>query len=507
MKQPPPAGRTAGLLFLGLFALYLSMSPLTVGGRGYVPEEVDSGMRMLESFNAWVKGRPVPPLIVTRHGLIPILFDLPFIKLGKMIVSPDFMMSMSPIFFTSALLTILYLWLRKITSPGMSLLVTLAGAFATLLWPYAYIGLETKQSFFVMLAGYFGIADGKSRSWTRLMLFGAAGGLALTMKSTGLVLWPALAYLVYAQFGAEWRNRWKQAVSVMAVMGGVWAAGELGSRLYWAPRGGGYSHLSGWLIDSPLQFFGNMIGVFGSPTKGLLVCAPVLLISLFVIPRALRVNREVTLFALFVTGSTLALVSMLIVSADEVWGMRYMHVTVAPLLLCIGVAWERFEWRRIAVFVPLVVLGISISFLGAFYYYGSRAAALYDGGHNTMQWLFGDPSWGEVAFNSKAFRVWLKGCPSTPWTALHIWVWEPPPGALPWKPVDLQKYCQPQSLLIREWGNPLDGVLLSLFRMCEISLAVGTVALFGGIWTTVSSSALQPRRSLGLPDVQKTVDP
>jgi hypothetical protein len=477
--------RTAALLFLSVFALYLALSPVTAGGRGYVTEEIDSGLRMLEVFNTWVKGRPIPPMVWSRHGPVPVFLDLPFIKLGKLVVSPDFMMSMSPIVLTAGLVTILYLWLRTLTSPGMSLLLSLAAAFGTMLWPYAYIGLETKQSFFVLLAGYLGLARGKIRSWPRAILFGIAGGLAMTVKSTGIVLWPALAYLVYAQFRGECRSRFRQASAVALVMGGVWLAGDLGRRFYWVPLGGGYSHLRGWIVESPLQFFTNTIGIFGSPTKGVLVFAPLLLISLYAIPRAFRNKPEVTLFAVLATCSLLAFIALLIAPADEVWGPRYMHMIVAPLVLCIGAAWPRFEWRSHAPMLALAAVGVAISFLGAFYYYGSRAGALYDGGQNTMEWLIGDPSWNEVRFNEREFLHWLNGCPSTPWTALHIWVWEPPPGAAPWKAVDLQKYCQPQSLLLREWNNPsLDETTRTILRVCAASLVLGVVSLIALIGIT-----------------------
>ena len=139
-------------------------------------------------------------MIWSRHGLVPLFFDLPFLKLGKFLVSPDFMLSFSPVLFTAGLLTILFLWLRKVCHPGMSLFLTLTAAWGTMLWPYAYIGLETKQSFFLLLAGYLGLACGKVRRWPSLLLFAATCGIALSIKSTGITLWPAIAYLIYVQF-------------------------------------------------------------------------------------------------------------------------------------------------------------------------------------------------------------------------------------------------------------------------------------------------------------------
>jgi hypothetical protein len=475
----------AALLGFGIFAVYQAMSPMTTGGRGYISEEIDSGMRILEIFNAWVKGRPVPPMVWTRHGAVPVLFDLPFIKLGKLFASPDLMMSISPIFFTAALLTILFLWLRKLTSPGISLLLTLTGAFATTLWPYAYVGLETKQSFFVFLAGYLGLANGRIRNWPKLMLFGVACGLAMGVKSTGIVMWPAFAFLWYVQFRLEWKSHLRQAVSAAFVIAAVWGVTELARRPYWNPHGGGYVNFRGWMVDQPLQIFMNAIGVFGSPTKGLFVFAPVLLLSVYAIPRAVRAQREITIFALMVTGLTTAFIALLIVQGDEIWGQRYLHVAVAPLLLLIGIAWPRFEWKSQAPMLILAAVGLAISFLGAFYYYGQRLTAVYDGGQNTMEWLVGDPVWNEIHFNAGEFRLWLKGCPPTRWTPAHNWVRESPAGPPPWKAIELRDYCQPQALLLREWHSHLDGMEATLFKVCAALLPLGLLSLIAVLYRTI----------------------
>jgi hypothetical protein len=75
--------RTAVILFWGLSAFYLSLSPTSIAGQGYTGEEINSGLRMLAVINAWVKGRPVPPMEWSRHGPVPVLFDLPFIQVRQ----------------------------------------------------------------------------------------------------------------------------------------------------------------------------------------------------------------------------------------------------------------------------------------------------------------------------------------------------------------------------------------------------------------------------------------
>src|SRR3974377_1612960 len=147
------ARTTAAFLFVGLFGCYVSLSSGSISGQGFAGEEIESGLSMLSRATAWMKGNALPPMVWSRHGPLPVLFDFPFLKLGKLVISPDLLFSFFPAIFTAVLVAILYLWLRKLCSPGMSLFLSLGAAFGTMLWPYAYIGLETKQSFFVFLAG------------------------------------------------------------------------------------------------------------------------------------------------------------------------------------------------------------------------------------------------------------------------------------------------------------------------------------------------------------------
>lgn len=490
LKALTPVRKTALLLFLGISFCYISLMPGTVGGRGYVNEELESGSRMLEVFNAWVKGRTVPPMLWSRHGPIPVLFDLPFIKIGKFFISPDFVLSLQPILLTAALVTLLFLWLRKLCSPRMSLLLALTGAFGTMLWPYAYIGLETKQSLLVLLAGYLALANGKMRGWPKLLLLALVCGLALTVKSTGIVMWPAFAYILYAQFRDDWRSHLPQLLVLPTVVVGVVALGAWGRNFYWAPQGGGLSQLLPWIIDTPLNYFTNFMAVFGSPNKGFLVYCPVLIVSLFAIPAAYRANRDATIFAVLVAATTAGFISLLKETGDEVWGCRFMHVAIAPLLLCIGSASSRFQWKKHLPLVFLSLTGVAISFLGAFFYYGTMGAATDKSGQNTMEWFYGDPVWNEIVFDSRILRVWVDGGNQpVPWTPRHQWVWAPPPGTPDWITVNLQDYKTPQSFMVQFWNVPKSGDALTIFSMCFFSLIAGPLLL---LWVVATKERSIP---------------
>jgi len=460
-------------------------------GQGYTGEEIDSGLRSLAVVTAWMKRHPVPPMVWSRHGLVPVLFDLPFLKLGKLVVSPDFMLSFQPALFTAALVTVLYLWLRKLCSPGMSLFLSLTAAFGTMLWPYAYISLETKQSLFVFLAGYLALAGGKIRTWPGLLFFATISGLAVSVKSTGVILWPVIAYLIYAQFRGEWREQRSRIVVVVLVIMAIWGLSHWTSNFFWKPRGGGGDNLRPWLIDSPLQLITNAIGIFGSPTKGLLVYAPVLIASFYAVPRAYRAHRDIVIFALLVVICTMGLISLLVSPSDEVWGCRYLHLAIAPLILCMGAAWPRFHWRTVAPLAVLAIVGLVVSFLGAFYYYGLRDFAMRDAGQNTMEWITGDSVWNAVQFNGRLFRVWISNTGNAPvlWTPKHVWVWTPPPDAMSWKSINLRDYCQPQSFMVRFWHLPKNGVVLGIFITYVSSLVLGVVLLSWVVLRTVNEQA------------------
>jgi hypothetical protein len=305
------------------------------------------------------------------------------------------------------------------------------------------------------------------------------------LKSTGIVLLPVIAYVIYAQFRKDWRERQIQLLVLLFILIGACAIGHWGTNQFWGPRGGGANSLGLWVVDSPVPYFGNLIGLFGSPTKGLIVYAPILLLGFFSLPRVLKSNSEIAVYSLLITICMAGFVSILNEPTADGWGPRYLHIVVAPLILCIGVAWRNFQWPRDTLLVVLVVLGVGISFLGAAFYYGQRDFAAKATGQNTLEWMNGDSVWNPIAFHARLLRVWLKaGDSPVIWTPKHIWVWTPPPDAMTWQSINLREYCQPQSSLLRLWAAPKQGTAVRIFTLYLTCLIVGVLLL---IWVVVRS--------------------
>jgi hypothetical protein len=265
--------------------------------------------------------------------------------------------------------------------------------------------------------------------------------------------------------------------------------------------------LKGWVVQSGFQIFTNLIGLFGSPAKGLFVFAPILIAILWAIPRAFRTNRDIAIFATLVLVCTVGFLSILVYTTDETWGTRYLHVTIAPLLLCIGAAWPALTWRVHLPLAGLALAGIVISFLGAFFYYGMRGGASDAARQNTMEWLTSDTPWNELTFNALLFRVWWHGgSDPVTWTPTHLWVWNPPPGAPPWKSIDLRKFAEPQSFVFYYWHRARNRRDETLFRFYLFCMVAGPLLLLRTAWMSLDigkgkAAAAQGVRSLSKPKV------
>ena len=105
-----------------------------------------------------------------------------------------------------------FLWLRRLTSPGWSFLLALVAGFCTMLWPYAYIGVEVKQSVALILAGYLGLTDDGKASWPRVLLFALSCAVAVSVKASGTFLVPAILFLIGCYY---WRYSFQQMRQLM----------------------------------------------------------------------------------------------------------------------------------------------------------------------------------------------------------------------------------------------------------------------------------------------------
>jgi hypothetical protein len=174
-----------------------------------------------------------------------------------------------------------------------------------------------------------------------------------------------------------------------------------------------------------------------------------------------------------------------------------MHVVIAPLLVCIGAAWPRLEWKIGLPLAGLAAAGLVISFLGAFSSYGVPSLAMREAAQNTMEWINGDPVWVGPAFEFRLFRAWLRpGIEPVLWTPTHHWVWTPPENVpTDWRTIDLRHYSTPQSMLLQYWSEDPKGANRITFRLSLFSAVAGPLLLFLAAFRTLKDSRKVIRQS------------
>jgi hypothetical protein len=372
---------------------------------------------------------------------------------------------LEPVLATALICTIVFRWLCWRGSVARAAIVALIAACSTILWPYAYIGLETTQSLFLLLAGYLSIASGSPASSLQLLAFGVSAGIAVSAKATGAFLLPAVLFLLYCQ-----RERLVQAGSsrvyakllafAATPIGLFFLLGSSTKPQAWLTAGGFAGFRNSYLVDGPLVFGFQFVSLLFSANKGLLLYCPPLLMSLTHLRRAFREDFRVASFAVLVLlGQMLGFASM-VVWADETWGPRYLHCSVAPLMIVIGLSpvLRRSHVRLDAALLVLVLLGGYFNFLGSAFYYGSLFKAASEITRLKLEHIQHDISLNHIRFNSKLLRDWLDDqVDQTP--KPHLWSppshdWFPKPELPPDKGVDLAPYAYPQPGVLRLLARP-----------------------------------------------------
>lgn len=502
MSAPTPGpsipNRRIVLFFFGGVALvYLSLSPLSVEGMGYLGEEMQACRQLLGTVpNAPSPGNEGHAVAWPRNGAVGLLFQCPFLAVSGVLEGPSAYwenrtLSIAPVLASALLVTLIFVWSSRLAGSCLwGFVLALVAGFCTMIWPYAYIGLETTQSLFLMLTAFLALGSDAPRTWPRVLLFGVCAAVAVSARSDGALLLPAVAYLTWEYFRRDPASsrgtfRWGgwKALAVMALIALVFLANAYVRSLFFARWGGTLQFARSWLAHDPVSPVLHLIGFFGSPNKGLIVYAPVTLLAIWSIPRAFAANRAVVIFALLTLFGLAGGISLLNAWTDETWGPRYLHAAIAPLMLCLAAA-RRSKRPRLRSEIPLLtasVFGFGVAFLGAFFYYGSLHVVASDTTPLTIEALQGETTWNHVRFNARLFDAWLhdRHGPAAPNTLERGRGWDARGRhRVPeWKNVDWTVFAQPQPLLIRLWGLEVSQVERSLRILCFLCLLSGLLLL------------------------------
>lgn len=483
--------------FVAIFLLYLSGSPGVFRSVGYMEEETAAARYVVDR----VLGNEAGQFEWPRNGGFPVLVHVPFILasqlfFGRSVTWEDRFLAIEPVLLMSLIITLLFIWIRRRTDPLWALLLTLTAAFCTMLWPYAYIGMESGQALALLLASFFAIERRGVRTWMEVATFAVVCGLTVSLKSTGLFLAPAVLFLIFTYFELDAKPRRLGlpvilrmifTLSVVASMAGVAAYTR---SFFWAKFGGTKAYILFWLVRDPLEFALNAIASLSSPNKGLFIYAPLTLLCFFSLFRLARRGSRTAMVTILSLVGIIGGFSMLRAWTDENWGPRYLLSCIPLLVVCVA------EKKRGTVFRPIrelalvaaAVTGLAISLPGALFAYGSLHKAATDTAQNTLQVLHGDPSWNHIRFNTVLLKAFLTGqTAAIPWPppAHRSWSFRVPAGpAEPSKTVNLNDILDlngramsvPQTFAIRmRWSE--EQAAQTLIRILVAAFVWGALTL------------------------------
>ncbi len=481
--------RICWLWFLAMFLTYLSFSPLAIAGMGYMDENIESAQQIAANLSQWMKGRSAQsPINWPRHGAVEMIFEVPLLLVqralsGESAYLADRIVSLQPVLMTSAISTIVLKWSRRLTGNlKQAIVIAFAASFATMLWPYAYIGLETTQSLFLLLAGFLALNYEKSVSWPRTLALALSAGVAASAKSNGLFLLPALGFLAGAYLWRDWQDyqaifgvlkkEWAKASCLASIILVFYLVGSYSRASYWKRHGSLMDYVSRHvLIESPITFLMNLWSQFFSLNKGLVFFAPMAVVGLLVIRQTFRNEPQLAYFSLLILGGATCSLSLLFPWQDEVWGPRYLHSAVAPLVLCLAAALRQINWsrKRKTMLFAAVVFGLMVSFLGSVFYYGLLYNAANATGTSTLERLLNDPRFNHIRFNLRLLRCRL--APGTEqWPEPEYWWFAKPPDAPPERSLNLCNYSRPQPLIFDSTKAPRLANLLRLSLLAGVFL-------------------------------------
>ena len=502
------ARRLAAVFFAAVFLLLLAFSPGRIASMGYMPEILEAGRRLLDRGEAILTGVPGAQEAITlpRHGFGELAAALPFLAVARIAFGPsaewaDRALSLQPVLSTALICTILFAWTLRLTgSPAWGAVLGLLAGFSTMLWPYAYIGLETTQSLFLLLAALLALETDAPPTWTRSLLFAACGAVAVSIKTPSVFLLPALTWLAWCLFGRqiahepERRRRVEPKVLVVGcIVAAVWALNTWTRIRFWH---GAFT--VGWVVAGPMDLALQVWSALLSANKGLLVFCPILVLAIFRLEVAFSRHKRLVTFAVLVLAGQLLGTCMLIYWSEETWGPRYLHSSIAPLVLCLAVAkaGRPFRASRELPLLGLGAAGALIALLGILFWYGRLFQAAGPTLLSTIENYQYDIDFNHIRFNAQLARVWLgedRIAGQDLWPP-HQKIWyaknTPPPRFRPRRQVSLAPFAVPQPALLQPGAALPRGVFLA-------ALALGTAALGWLAWLVRRAEQLQraPARS------------
>lgn len=388
-RRPPglPTWMIALLLGIALFGLYATTTGRLVGYEGETAAVAEGLVEhgQLRVFSGGAFGGPQVGIVrhgghrYSRTGLTQPLLEVPFYLLGRGLdgLNPGghpyryrvmLLQLYNPVMAAITVVAIFGFLVARRRTIRWALVLALLCAVATILWPYAKIGLETTLMATLALA-FLACAWAAARptAW-RLILAGVAAGAAAATKPYGILLILGLVPLLIGPMrGLDRPARLRGLVALLLPLA-VWivAIGWYNHYRTGSVANFGNPYYGEWLA-TPI----NAIGMFLSPGKGLVLYSPLVVLGLLGMRDLWRADRELGVAIVITVAANTVVLASTSQWGDETWGARYL-VPSAWLLVVPTAWWVRGRTRRRCL-AAVAALGVAIQLVGVLVAYPATA--------------------------------------------------------------------------------------------------------------------------------------
>lgn len=393
-----PGGRRSRtvLMLFGACVLVYSLNLREISSQDTIPTRVlpvalieDHRLDLDRFFRDYPSGGPLPSWVqhvdghyLSPYPVLPALLAVPIYLVPVSVLGGDswvlvnILAKGSAALFAALAVVFVYLALGQLAGETVALGIALVYAFGTSTWSVSSQGLWGHGPAQLFLgAALYGVLRGEADP----RFFGGAGlaaGLMVASRpQTALVGAALLAYVVHRDWRRGVRSAVLCAVALLPVLlYNRWAFGSVrGAYAQLTALHAEYDRVAG-VWQTPLGE--GLLGLLVSPSRGLFVYSPVLVVAFAGLVLSLRRHRGH--FFHYLAGGLLA--TLLVLGKYSVWwgghsfGPRYLTDLLPLLALGLVPAWEPLRRARPlrAVFLGLFVVSVLVQVIGVLYYPSPR---------------------------------------------------------------------------------------------------------------------------------------
>ncbi len=406
------------VFFLGLFLLYTAVSQ--EGRAGYEFENYMTAESIVErgSIQFIWSTAAVPKLIYPRHGVLQPLLEAPlywaareigFVRSSLLdtrtrLRSRGFAVSLFlPLIAALTALLILDL-ARRLFAPRTAWLIALLAATATMLFPYAALGMELFLTATLTASVYFLYRLKESGRFVFAMLAGMAMGALLNSKTYASAFLVVLGVYALYVVALQRQRTARQKFGLLATIALAFLPFFALYAWFGIERSGNWLSLPSAAVflnmATPLQ---DWHGYLFAPGKSIFLYNPPLLLLPIALAPMFRRHKAETLLIMGLVATLLFLFAGTWAAfPDEVWGPRF-WTPLAPLLtLCCGAAIDRLltSRRGKALLFAIFAAGLYVQILGVTFQYAIPINIAQAGGAATTPEMYFVPQYSSLYINS-----------------------------------------------------------------------------------------------------------